>query len=121
MAADQKPQLYRDVIDELVRGCTSGQGRIGADRARRGEWNANASLTQMPEQHEINVLLGRLDEHEREVLARMLTEQYVAGAFEALRVLEALHAAPFDTGYEGSPYDDFIGRLSGEWDWPANR
>ena len=48
----------------------------------------------------------------------MLEEQVEVGIFEALKVLEEFEVAPFEEGYEGSPYNDFIGRLAGDWEWP---
>jgi len=54
---------------------------------------------------------------DREILARMLTQQVVTGVFESLKVLERFKIEPFKQGYEGSPFNDFIGRLA-DWDWP---
>jgi hypothetical protein len=34
-----------------------------------------------------------------------------------LKVLQANRVTPFESGYEGGPAEDFIGRLGG-WDWP---
>jgi len=39
------------------------------------------------------------------------------GTAEALKVLEQFEIEPFQDGYEGSPFNDFIGRLS-DWEWP---
>jgi len=60
MNEQQKPRLYREIIDELVRMCRSGQGQIGARRAREGIWNRNATQDFIPEQHQINLLLQRI-------------------------------------------------------------
>ncbi len=70
-----------------------------------------------PDQHEINLLLARLPEAEREILAGMLVHEVELGVFETLKVLEEFRIAPFEDGYEGSPFDDFTGRL-GDWEWP---
>jgi hypothetical protein len=113
----KKPPLYRAFIDEMVKVCRAGQGQIGAGRAREGVWNRNATPGLLSEQHAINVLLARLDAEERDVLAEMLAQEVVTGVFETLKALEAFKVAPFESGYEGSPFDDFIGRLGG-WDWP---
>ena len=113
----EKPPLYRALIDEMVEVCRDGQGQIGARRAREGVWNRSATPTFLPEQHSINVLLARLDPADREVLARMLAEEVVTGVFETLKALETFKVAPFESGYEGSPFEDFVGRLGG-WDWP---
>jgi len=118
MSNISKPATYRELIDELVRVCREWQGQVGADRARLGIWNASATPDFLPDQHEINVFLKRLDASEREILAKMLEEQVEVGIFEALKVLEEFEVAPFEEGYEGSPYNDFIGRLAGDWEWP---
>lgn len=112
-----KSQLYRDVIDELVRACNQGQGQIGAIRAQKGAWNAHAEVDILPEQFEMNALLSRLDADARTVLARMLTEAFASGVFESLKVMEKYQVEPFRDGYEASPFNDFIGRLH-DWKWP---
>jgi hypothetical protein len=113
----RKPRVYREVIDELVRECKKGQGQVGARRVRKGVWNANARADFLPEQHAINVWLGRMSVEEREILAGMLTHAVEVGVFEALKVLERWKIEPFREGYEGSPYEDFIGRMA-DWEWP---
>ena len=117
MSASQKPKTYRDAIDALVKVCQSGQGQIGATRVRQGVWNQNATADLIPDQHEINLFLARLSEHDREILARMQVSAVETGVFETLKVLEQFAFSPFEDGYEGSPYNDFIGRL-GDWQWP---
>jgi len=114
----KKPQLYRDFIDELVDVCHNGQGQIGARRARVGVWHPSASAEHLPDQHQINLLLARLSEKEREVLAQLLSQEVETGVFETLKALETFGIPPFQEGYEGSPYHDFTGRLSTDWDWP---
>jgi hypothetical protein len=118
MTEPRKPQEYRDVIDGLVEVCHTGQGQIGARRARAGVWNPNASGEFLPDQHAVNVLLTRLDHQDRELLAKLLSEAFESGVFETLKALEAFEIAPFQDGYEGSPHNDFVGRLSKDWDWP---
>jgi hypothetical protein len=120
MAIPHKPQLYRNVIDALVRGCRESQGQVGAERARRGLWNPNVNETAPGEEHEANLLLTRLTSDEREVIARMLAGEVETGVFETLKALEQHKIPPFEDGYEGSPCHDFIGRLSGDWDWPED-
>jgi hypothetical protein len=117
MSEPHKPHLYRQVIDELVRVCKEGQGQIGAMRARKGIWNQNATADFIPEQHEINLLLKRMSPADREILAGMLADEVATGVFETLKVLEQFEIEPFKDGYEGSPFNDFIGRLS-DWEWP---
>lgn len=117
MKGPQKPRIYRDIIDTLVLTCQEGQGQIGAERARAGIWNKNATPDFIPDQHKINLLLARMSPDDRETLAEMLASQVEAGVFETLKVLEQFEIEPFKEGYEGSPYHDFIGRLT-DWPWP---
>jgi hypothetical protein len=119
MNEEQKRQIYRDLIDELVRVCKNGQGLIGARRARDGVWNKNATKDFIPEQHEINLLLKRMPPAGREIIAGMLSQAFETGVFETLKVLEQFEIDPLKNGYEGSPFNDFIGRLA-DWKWPTS-
>jgi hypothetical protein len=112
------PALYKSLIDKLVNACREGQGRIGPNRAISGVWNKNATETFIPEQHRMNLLLLRLSDAERVVLAEMLSNSFQAGVFETLKVLETAKIKPFEIGYEGSPFEDFIGRIN-DWEWPS--
>ena len=119
--------VYRKVIDEMVRACRQGQGQIGAERARRGVWNPNVGSIHDPaladdreDQSAMNGLLARLDGTDRQVIARMLEQQFIGGIHEALVILYEAELPPFDKAYEGSPFHDFMGRLDG-WEWPASR
>lgn len=116
----QKPKAYRDFIDAMVRVCHDGAGQGGADRVRHGVWHKFATPDKLADQHRINVLLGTLDVMEREVVAKMLADEFSAGVFETLKALELFEIAPFVDGYEGSPFHDFIGRMALDWDWPEN-
>lgn len=111
---------YRDVIDRLVHSCLEGQGQIGANRARRGVWNPNelSHRDDMQDQAAMNDLLARLAPDDRELLARIFSEQFVHGVHETLVVLHEEQVPPFNEGYEGSPFHDFVGRLDG-WPWPT--
>jgi len=60
----------------------------------------------------------RLTVAEREVLAGMLAHEVEVGMLEALKALEKFEVPPFEDGYEGSPFHDFVGRMAGDWDWP---
>ena len=117
MSELQKPAVYREMIDELVRMCKDGQGQIGPRRVRKGVWNQNATPGFISDQYEINLLLERMSHHDREILAGMLAHEVELGVFETLKVLEQYQVEPFKDGYEGSPYNDFIGRLA-DWEWP---
>jgi hypothetical protein len=105
------------MIDELVEVCKEGQGQIGARRVRSGVWNAAARPDYIPDQHAVNLLLKRLSVEEREIIAGMLAQEVVTGVFETLKALETFEIEPFKDGYEGSPYNDFMGRLD-DWSWP---
>lgn len=114
-----KPKIYRKFIDHLVQECKDGQGNIGATRARAGLWNQNATEDFIPDQHKINVFLSELTSEQREILAGMLEKEFVGGVFESLKALEEFEIEPFLDGYEGSPYNDFIGRVDDDqWEWP---
>jgi len=115
MADDRRG--YRELIDELVRQCLSGQGSIGPRRARAGVWNAHITKEDDPDQHEYNELLARLSLEDRGVLAKLLNDEFYSGVHTALVALHEAGIPPFDDGYEGTPFHDFVGRLNG-WDWP---
>jgi hypothetical protein len=117
MSDPVKPRIYREVIDALVQMCKNGQGQIAARRAISGVWNENATQEFIPDQHEINLFLTRLSPSDREILASMLIHEVELGVFETLKALEDLQIEPFKDGYEGSPFNDFVGRLA-DWEWP---
>jgi hypothetical protein len=110
-------RTYRHVIDRLVDACRDGQGTIGPRRLRDGVWNLNATAESLPDQHAINQLLERLDDEDRQVVAGMLRDAFVSGVHETLVVLHDEQVPPFEEGYEGTPFHDFVGRLDG-WPWP---
>lgn len=111
--------LYRTLIDELVEECRQGQGQIGPRKARAGTWNRNDKvLDDFPEQRRINALLSRMGQDDREVLAQILADAFQGGVFIALRVLHDHQVPPFEDGYEGTPFNDFAGRLQ-DWPWPS--
>ena len=121
MSTVRKPQVYRDVIDGMVHACKHGQGQIGPRRANAGVWNQNATEDSIPEQQEINQLLSRLSADDHRIVAGMLEDAFSGGALEALKVLEQFEIEPFRDGYEGSPYNDFVGRLQlPGWEWPES-
>jgi hypothetical protein len=117
MTVPEKPKVYRAIIDELVAVCRNGQGQLGPQRVRRGIWNEYATKESIPDQHEINLLLARMLASDREILATMLAHEVEVGIFETLKVLEQFQVTPFTEGYEGSPFNDFVGRLA-DWKWP---
>jgi len=49
-------------------------------------------------------------------LAQRLAKEVELGVFEILKALERFKVEPFESGYEGSPHNDFVGRLDG-WEW----
>lgn len=97
---------------------SQGAGPDGPKRARAGLWNANATPDQLPEQHEVNVLLAGISKADREILARMLQEAFEGGVHATLAALHEAGLVPFDRAYEGTPFHDFVGRLAG-WTWPS--
>jgi hypothetical protein len=113
---DREP--YRRLIDQLVRSCQQGQGRIGPDRVRRGIWNSAAAAEGLRDQERINDLLARMSPTDRDVLADMLVDAFVDGVHETLVVLHANQVPPFEDGIEGAPFQDLAGRLEG-WSWPT--
>ena len=119
MAGDDR-ELYRTLIDELVKECREGQGQVGSRRARTGIWNPSADTVpnDLPEQRRINVLLAAIGQEDRELLAQMLVEAFESGMFTALRILHDYQVSPFEDGYEGTPFNDFAGRLD-DWPWPT--
>jgi hypothetical protein len=119
VAGDDR-ELYRAVIDELVRECREGQGQLGPRRARTGTQNPGPDTVSedMPDQRRINVLLAGMRRDDREVLASMLADAFQRGMFIALRVLHDHQVPPFEDGYEGTPFNDFAGRLD-DWPWPT--
>ena len=117
---EPKPEIYHKFIDYMVHECHNGQGQISAKRVAKGIWNQNATANNIPEQHAINLLLARLSISEREILAKLLIDAVEAGVFETFKALEVFQIAPFESGYEGSPGNDFIGRLN-DWEWPVSR
>ncbi len=108
---------YRELIDRLVSDCRAGQGQVGANKVRRGVWNVNASAEFLPDQHAVNEFLTDLSAEHRELVAHMLADQYVGGIHAVLVALYEAEVPPFDKGYEGDPFHDFVGRLD-DWDWP---
>ena len=119
MTKATKPQVYRDFIDNLVDDCHNGQGQIGARRVRAGVWNENATAESIPDQHEVNLLLARMPAADREIVAELLAKAFAGGVFMTLVALEQFEIAPFESGYEGSPHNDFVGRLD-DWEWPES-
>jgi hypothetical protein len=111
-------QRYRQLVDELVHQAREGQGAIGASRARAGVWSPNATPQSAPEQYNFNTLLARMTEHDREIFAQMLANEFVRGVHTVLGTLHGAGIEPFEKGYQGTPAQDFMGRLGG-WRWPA--
>ena len=115
MSQDRDLAQYRAVIDELVDECRAGQGQVLPRRVREGVWNPN----NIPETVTANELVAVLDSAQRQVLAGMLESAYVAGVHGSLRVLHDHEVRPFDDGREGTPFNDFMGRLGTDWEWPG--
>lgn len=125
--ADKKPAIYREFIDCIVEVCNKGQGQISSRKILSGVWNQNANdeklranSVSLQEQYKLNLLLQRLSQDDRELLAGIMEEAFRGGVFETLYYLEDYNIEPFVGGYEGSPHEDFIGRVDKEntWNWP---
>ena len=116
--SDDPRWMYRQMIDAMVVSCAQ-QGQVSAERVRVGVWNTNAAEAEDidPRQRTMNELLAALPEGQREALAWLFAEEFTSGIFNALEVLHAARLTPFVAGYDGSPSDDFLGRLDG-WEWP---
>lgn len=68
----------------------------------------------------IDTLVRECREGQGPIAARSDRAQdaFEAGVFIALRVLHDESIPPFEDGYEGTPFNDFAGRLNG-WAWPS--
>jgi len=115
---DPQAGLYRELIDAFVRSCREGAGQLSAQRIRDGVWHPGASQRSLPTEHAMNVLLQCLTPSQRATLAQAVAERFVGGVFDAIAQLSWEDLEPFDGAYEGDPFNDFIGRLSGDWPWP---
>jgi hypothetical protein len=111
-------RAYRALIDALVHQCREGQGALGRRRAEAGLWNPNATRSEDAEEWEFNELLKALTPKQREVLGRLLSRQFESGVHTALAELHFAELPPFEDGYEGTPFHDFMARLAGWWEWP---
>ena len=120
MPQDDDRAQYRAVIDELVRECQEGQGRIRPQRVRSGLFHQYAvdHPEEMPKESRINGLLARMEPGDREIVAGLLEAAFVDGVHRTRAVLRWNEIQPFDDDYEGTPFHDFIGRLNLDWDWP---
>ncbi len=67
----------------------------------------------------MNAVLAHLGDADRAVIARMMELSYEGGVHDTLRVLHDNNVPPFEDGYEGTPFNDFMGRLKTDWDWPT--
>lgn len=119
MSAPRPSQHYRDIIDSLVETCQVGQGQVGAQRARAGTWNRNATPTRLPFEHKLNELFSSLPAESREAIAAALAREFEAGVFETLKVLAQHEVDELIESHEGSAHEDFVGRLGG-WEWPSS-
>ena len=67
----------------------------------------------------MNAVLAHLGDSDRAVIARMVELSYEGGVNDTLRVLHDHQVPPFEDGYERAPFNDFMGRLETDWDWPT--
>lgn len=115
----EENEKYKSLIDEMVQMLKSGQGKIPSQKVKSGVWNENATKDFLEDQHEINQLLEKLSVTDREIIAKLLDDAVETGVFECLKILEDKNINPFEEGFEGSPYEDFIGRIKSDWEWPS--
>lgn len=131
---DDDRVAYRQIIDRLVDSCKRGQGQITRQRVVEGVWRRHPGQTAWSDVPEwmrevteefakqslaVDELLARLDDAERDTLARLFEQEFVSGMHETLVVLHDAGIPPFDDAYEGTPFHDFAGRLDG-WTWPTD-
>jgi hypothetical protein len=110
-------QAYRDLIDELVRECRSGQGDIAPSAVREGPEKPVLPEDTVPWQWRTYRVAAKLTADEREDLAMLLAQQFRSGVHAALVTLHEAQISPFEDGYEGTPFHDFVGGLD-DWEWP---
>lgn len=119
---------YRQIIDAMVSSCREGQGQLASERVLAGRWINNIDERQeflnreSLEPHERSQLaqhefVQSLTETQRAVLASMLESQFANGVFNALVAIDSAEIQPFSEAYEGSSFNDFIGRMT-NWPWP---
>lgn len=101
---------YRQAIDALVDECHNGQGSVLPEWVERGVWPIDRSIASA---------LGRFTAEERHLVAKMLRTAYSGAVHDTLRVLEDHEFPALDQAYEGSPFQDFMGRLESHYDWPS--
>ncbi len=113
---DKATKLYQEIIDKLA---DMSKSCVNAGRIEQGSVPGDDSA-------DINAVLGKLNENDRAVLARFVTETYSSGIFDVLDLLEwytSSKGMTISIGGEQLPTDkfegiqnDFIGRRDG-WDW----
>ncbi|MCD7995274.1 MAG: hypothetical protein LUK37_27235 [Clostridia bacterium] len=112
-------EIYKDLIDELAK---MSKSCANATAIKKGMVPGIAA-----KESGINELLNKLNEHEREILAKFIVESYHDGIYDTLEKLEWLRCCknmvitieeetlPLGK-FEGIP-NDYIGRCS-DWIWP---
>ncbi|MFZ2014695.1 MAG: DUF6547 family protein [Nocardioides sp.] len=121
MPDERDRSQYRSLIDAMVHECRDGQGQVFPGWVRRGVWNREAleRPDDLPEEARMNAVLAHLGDSDRAVIARMVELSYEGGVNDTLRVLHDHQVPPFEDGYERAPFNDFMGRLETDWDWPT--
>ena len=115
-------ELYKNFIDDLVemsRSC------VDSNLVKKGKVTENDETNK-----EINKILKKLNPKERNILSEFILDTYNSGIYDTLEQLEWLRCCkdmvitiegenlPLGK-YEGIPCD-YIGRRSGEWEWPED-
>ena len=114
---DKATKLYQEFIDELAE---KSKSCVDANNIKKG-------IVPGIDTEEINAVLKKLTEEERNVLAKFVTETYSSGIFDVLDLMEWYacckdmkitidgEVLPTDK-FEGFQ-NDYIGRRE-DWEWP---
>jgi hypothetical protein len=112
MERTTRPAVYREVVDELVRRTRHGW-KLPPEPSFEDYFAAF-----MPDRQAVESFKARLSPADADLLYVMLANSYYGGFHDTLVVLYEHAVAPFDDGYEGDPFHDYVGRLTGDWSWP---
>lgn len=113
---DKGTELYQHLIDELVK---MSQSCTNANIVKRG-------FVPGIERDEINMVLTKLTENDKNILAQYVLEAYSCAIFDVLDLLEwyasckdmkiTIEGELLPTGKFEGIQNDFIGRCNG-WEW----
>ena len=119
---DKGAEIYKKFIDDLVemsRSC------VDSNLVKKGKVTENDETNK-----EMNKILKKLNQKERDILSEFILDTYNSGIYDTLEQLEWLRVCkdmvitvegenlPLGK-YEGISCD-YIGRQSGDWEWPKD-